>query len=120
MACSSPLFFACDDSENNVEYLCHPFLLQNDIYCADTNPHGIVSLGVAENLLMAPDLLDFFARVFRDGFLESDLSYGDHLWGSRRLVGALAAFYNRYAFTLPRASQREERKEKEKLMSGRA
>lgn len=36
----------------------------------------------------------YFSKALVNGFLASDLSYGDHLWGSRRINKALSGFYN--------------------------
>lgn len=70
--------------------------LFNDVYHVETNPNGIISLGVAENFLMAEELLTFMGRAFKESFTTADLSYGDHLWGSRRLMTALAGLYNTF------------------------
>lgn len=37
-----------------------------------------------------------FSQAFEAGLRSADLSYGDNLWGSRRLNAALAGFYNQY------------------------
>lgn len=49
---------------------------------------------------MADELMTFFGRAFKESFTMADLSYGDHLWGSRRLMDALAGFYNTCVFSL--------------------
>jgi hypothetical protein len=36
-----------------------------------------------------------FSKALAKNFLASDLSYGDNLWGSRRINKALSGFYNR-------------------------
>lgn len=38
--------------------------------------------------------MTFFVQAFKESMTIPDLSYGDHLWGSRRLMDALAEFYN--------------------------
>lgn len=43
---------------------------------------------------MAEELKAFFVQAFKESMTIPDLSYGDHLWGSRRLMDALAGFYN--------------------------
>ncbi|KAL1405968.1 hypothetical protein Q8F55_007650 [Vanrija albida] len=70
--------------------------LFKDQYNCKLNPRGIVSLGVAENFLLEKECLEYFTRAFADNFLASDLSYGDSLWGSRRINAALATFLNEY------------------------
>ncbi|ORY25180.1 pyridoxal phosphate-dependent transferase [Naematelia encephala] len=68
--------------------------LFKDQYNCKSNPKGIVSLGVAENFLMEKECLEYYSQALAKGFLSSDLSYGDSLWGSRRINRALASFYN--------------------------
>ncbi len=63
-------------------------------YNCKHNPRGIVSLGVAENFLLEKECLEYFTQAFQRNFLASDLSYGDGLWGSRRINRALAGFLN--------------------------
>ncbi|KAH8085861.1 pyridoxal phosphate-dependent transferase [Filobasidium floriforme] len=70
-------------------------LFQN-LYCPKTNPSGIVSLGIAENLLCAEEILSFSRKAITENLIQKDLTYGDNLWGSRRLNEALAGFLNRY------------------------
>ncbi|ODO01973.1 hypothetical protein L198_02704 [Cryptococcus wingfieldii CBS 7118] len=64
-------------------------------YDADTNPHGIVSLGVAENFLMQQECFEIFTSALKN-MTPLDLSYGDSLWGSRRINKALSGFLNDY------------------------
>lgn len=59
-----------------------------------SNPRGIVSLGVAENFLLEKECVELFSAAMRDNFLPTDLSYGDGLWGSRRINAALSSFLN--------------------------
>lgn len=47
---------------------------------------------------VAPELMAFFRQAFAESFTVADLSYGDHLWGSRRLMAALAAFYTSHFY----------------------
>ncbi|GFZ50714.1 hypothetical protein JCM24511_08472 [Saitozyma sp. JCM 24511] len=70
--------------------------LFKDQYHCKTNPKGIVSMGVAENFLMQRECIEMFSKALAKNFLASDLSYGDNLWGSRRINKALSGFYNRY------------------------
>ncbi|KAK1926199.1 pyridoxal phosphate-dependent transferase [Papiliotrema laurentii] len=70
--------------------------LFKDQYNCKYNPKGIVSLGVAENFLMEKECLEFFGNALRHSFMSSDLSYGDSLWGSRRINHALSGFYNEW------------------------
>ncbi|WRT63638.1 uncharacterized protein IL334_000561 [Kwoniella shivajii] len=70
--------------------------LFQDQYNCVTNPKGIVSLGVAENFLMQEECMELFSTALRDNFTPLDLSYGDSLWGSRRINRALAGLYNEY------------------------
>lgn len=37
-----------------------------------------------------------FSKALMENFKPSDLSYGDNLWGSRRINRALSDFYNEY------------------------
>ncbi|EIW73272.1 hypothetical protein TREMEDRAFT_24846 [Tremella mesenterica DSM 1558] len=70
--------------------------LFRDQYDCKANPTGIVSLGVAENFLMEKECLQIFKLGLLNNFLSSDLSYGDSLWGSRRINKALSSFYNEW------------------------
>ncbi|BEJ15246.1 hypothetical protein CspHIS471_0410130 [Cutaneotrichosporon sp. HIS471] len=70
--------------------------LFKDQYNCKSNPRGIVSLGVAENFLLEKECLEYFTDAFKNNFLASDLSYGDGLWGSRRINRALSSFMNEY------------------------
>ncbi|WVQ76353.1 hypothetical protein IAR50_006018 [Cryptococcus sp. DSM 104548] len=64
-------------------------------YDAETNPQGIVSLGVAENFLMQEECFEIFTSALKN-MTPLDLSYGDSLWGSRRINKALSGFLNDY------------------------
>lgn len=55
----------------------------------------LTSSGVAENFLLEAECIEYFTKAFAANFLASDLSYGDSLWGSRRINAALAGFLNR-------------------------
>ncbi|WVR03444.1 hypothetical protein IAU60_000435 [Kwoniella sp. DSM 27419] len=70
--------------------------LFQDQYDCKVNPRGIVSLGVAENFLMQEECMELFATALRDNMTPLDLSYGDSLWGSRRINRALSGLYNSY------------------------
>ncbi|WWC58053.1 uncharacterized protein I303_100588 [Kwoniella dejecticola CBS 10117] len=70
--------------------------LFQDQYDCVSNPKGIVSLGVAENFLMQEECLELISTALKDNFTPLDLSYGDSLWGSRRINRALAGLYNDY------------------------
>ncbi|KAH8079618.1 pyridoxal phosphate-dependent transferase [Filobasidium floriforme] len=70
--------------------------IANDPYHPSSNPGGIVGLGVAENLLMGEELVDLSRRAMTSNFTTQDLSYGDDLWGSKRLHRALAGFLNEW------------------------
>lgn len=69
----------------------------------------LMSRGVAENFLMEKECLEvsrwqqwdkirltkqYFGKCLTQNYLRSDLSYGDSLWGSRRINRALSGFYN--------------------------
>ncbi|KAJ9093170.1 hypothetical protein QFC21_006487 [Naganishia friedmannii] len=62
----------------------------------DDNPNGIISLGVAENSLMAKEVKQFYGDAFARYFREADLTYGDSLFASQRLTEALVRFYTHY------------------------
>lgn len=62
-----------------------------DLYDADANPDGFVSLGAAENTLMQPELLDHMHAHMR--VPPAALTYGD---GRQRLKAAVARFLNRH------------------------
>ncbi|KAG7529662.1 hypothetical protein FFLO_05506 [Filobasidium floriforme] len=70
--------------------------IANDPYHPSSNPGGIVGLGVAENLLMGEELVDLSRRAMTSNLSTQDLSYGDDLWGSKRLHRALAGFLNEW------------------------
>ncbi|KAJ2927933.1 hypothetical protein H1R20_g9161, partial [Candolleomyces eurysporus] len=59
---------------------------------SDTNPDGIVNMGVAENTLMCDFLSEYFEKHFK--LRDLDFTYGDSLASSRRLRDALARFFN--------------------------
>ncbi|RSH90670.1 hypothetical protein EHS25_001275 [Saitozyma podzolica] len=73
--------------------------LFKDQYHCKTNPKGIVSIFSQLIIQGSRRELPHAAGVHRalaKNFLASDLSYGDNLWGSRRINRALSGFYNRY------------------------
>lgn len=65
-------------------------VLQN-IWDTQSNPHGFVSLGIAENVLMHDVLSEHIHRNM--ALPNDDFTYGD---GKKRLKGALARFLTRY------------------------
>ncbi|CVK99140.1 related to 1-aminocyclopropane-1-carboxylate synthase [Fusarium proliferatum] len=66
----------------------------NDLWHAETNPGGYISLGVAENTLMHKELIQHITQNFR---LDSHaLTAGDGFTGSHRLRNTLARFINRH------------------------
>ena len=44
--------------------------------------------------MQAEEILAFSRRAIADNLTSMDLTYGDNLWGSNRLHGALAGFLN--------------------------
>ncbi|EXL63312.1 hypothetical protein FOCG_01668 [Fusarium oxysporum f. sp. radicis-lycopersici 26381] len=65
----------------------------NDLWHAETNPDGYISLGVAENTLMHKELIEHITKNFS---LDSHaLTAGDGFTGSHRLRNTLARFINR-------------------------
>ncbi|CZR48717.1 uncharacterized protein FPRO_03962 [Fusarium proliferatum ET1] len=66
----------------------------NDLWHAETNPEGYISLGVAENTLMHKELIQHITQNFN---LDSHaLTAGDGFTGSHRLRNTLARFINRH------------------------
>ncbi|KGB77237.2 hypothetical protein CNBG_3075 [Cryptococcus deuterogattii R265] len=70
--------------------------LFQDQYDCMLNPKGIVSLGVAENFLMQKQCMELFSSALHNNITPLDLSYGDSLWGSRRINKALSGFFNEW------------------------
>ncbi|UZJ51723.1 hypothetical protein CBS101457_001043 [Exobasidium rhododendri] len=66
-------------------------------YCHESNTGGFINMGIANNFLMEPELLDFFHDNLR--LVPSDLTYGTSLFGSIRLFRALCLHYNSKAFS---------------------
>ncbi|KAI4167189.1 MAG: hypothetical protein LQ348_007706 [Seirophora lacunosa] len=62
-------------------------------YDKESNPDGIISLGVAENGLMHEELASFYNKLNINPRL---LTYGDGPLGSRALRTALSSFFNDY------------------------
>lgn len=61
-----------------------------------SNPNGYVSVGVAENTLMHPELSEYIHRPqIADTLPHSAFTYGDGTVGSKRLRAAAARFLNR-------------------------
>ncbi|KAI1029412.1 hypothetical protein LB504_010695 [Fusarium proliferatum] len=66
----------------------------NDLWHAETNPGGYISLGVAENTLMHKELIQHITQNFS---VDSHaLTAGDGFTGSHRLRDTLARFINRH------------------------
>ncbi|KAF5717316.1 1-aminocyclopropane-1-carboxylate synthase [Fusarium globosum] len=66
----------------------------NNLWHAETNPEGYISLGVAENTLMHKELIQHITQNFS---LDSHaLTAGDGFTGSHRLRNTLARFINRH------------------------
>ncbi|KAK0508915.1 hypothetical protein JMJ35_008286 [Cladonia borealis] len=65
-----------------------------NLYDPDTNPGGIVNLGVSENFMMLQEAADFANQNFELG--SKDFSYGTGPWGSPRLREAMAKHMNRH------------------------
>lgn len=61
-----------------------------NLYHSETNPGGMISLGVAENALMHDELARFFESKFR--VPTAALTYGDGPIGSKRLRASMAKF----------------------------
>ncbi|KAL9575945.1 MAG: hypothetical protein Q9212_007536 [Teloschistes hypoglaucus] len=68
-------------------------LVFGQLYNKESNPDGIVSLGIAENGLMHEELVSYFNKI---DIAPKDLTYGDGPFGSRALRSALASFFNDY------------------------
>ncbi|KAL8942591.1 MAG: hypothetical protein Q9216_001573 [Gyalolechia sp. 2 TL-2023] len=76
-----------------------------NVYDKDSNPDGIISLGVAENGLMHKELAAYFNKIIdRRYFTDKKkldintrhLTYGDGPFGTRALRSALSNFFNDY------------------------
>jgi len=66
----------------------------NNLYDAETNPDGYVSLGIAENALMHREMAQYIKKSF--DLPEVALTYGDGASGSNRLRMAISHFFNRH------------------------
>ncbi|PWZ01870.1 PLP-dependent transferase [Testicularia cyperi] len=66
-----------------------------DLYDPDTNPNGIVNLGVADNSLCRPEMLRYFNH-HRLHLAPAELTYADRFTSSLRLVKALCNLWNEY------------------------
>ncbi|KAL9005587.1 MAG: hypothetical protein Q9188_001635 [Gyalolechia gomerana] len=64
-----------------------------NVYDKDSNPDGMISLGVAENGLMHEELASYFNKL---DINTRHLTYGDGPFGSRALRSALSNFFNEY------------------------
>ncbi|GAA5826939.1 hypothetical protein JCM5353_004772 [Sporobolomyces roseus] len=65
---------------------------------ADSNPHGYINLGVAENSLCTSWLTEFFESHFKLDY--SDFTYGTSLSGSNRLFAALRNLFDEHFHAL--------------------
>ncbi|GAA5933304.1 uncharacterized protein JCM15063_001278 [Sporobolomyces koalae] len=77
--------------------LIRPPLLKCSLFenqFADSNPHGYINLGVAENSLCTEWLTDFFESHFKLDY--SDFTYGTSLSGSNRLFAALRNLFDQH------------------------
>ncbi|KAF8637796.1 hypothetical protein AX17_002566 [Amanita inopinata Kibby_2008] len=63
-----------------------------DSYDPESNPNGIVNLGIAENTLIHKQLTEYFHHNFRLAY--KDFTYGDSFSGSSRLRRALSGLLN--------------------------
>ena len=70
------------------------FEVINNLYDAETNPDGYVSLGVAENALMHKEMAQFINKSF--DLSEDALTYGEGGSGSKRLRTAISRFVNKH------------------------
>jgi aspartate/methionine/tyrosine aminotransferase len=66
----------------------------NNLYDAETNLDGYVSLGIAENALMHREMAQYIKKSF--DLPEVALTYGDGASGSKRLRAAVSHFVNRH------------------------
>lgn len=66
----------------------------NDMYDAETNPDGYISLGVAENALMHHEMTQYINSSF--SLADFSLTYGEGGSGSKRLRAAISKFVNRH------------------------
>ncbi|KAF4467806.1 aspartate aminotransferase [Fusarium albosuccineum] len=69
------------------------FDVLNNLWHPETNPEGIVNLGLAENALMHPELTEFINSNIRAD--SHALTYGDGFTGSKLVKKALCQFLNR-------------------------
>lgn len=67
----------------------------SNLYDPDTNPEGIVNMGIADNSLCRPELLRYF-NEHRLHLSPGELTYADRTTSSARLVDALANLWNKY------------------------
>ncbi|KAE8160941.1 1-aminocyclopropane-1-carboxylate synthase [Aspergillus tamarii] len=69
------------------------FDVLDNLWHPESNPDGIVNLGLAENSLLHPELVDFINSQRLDS--PHALTYGDGFSGSKSLQKALCTFLNR-------------------------
>ncbi|GAA5906199.1 hypothetical protein JCM6882_006074 [Rhodosporidiobolus microsporus] len=65
-------------------------------YDKETNPDGVVNAGLAENSLLHDWLIAFFERQGTLKLLHTDLTYGQSILGSNRILNALSDTYSRF------------------------
>lgn len=78
--------------------MMHAFAVKEQMYDAASRPEGYISLLLAENRLMAPDVLAHFQRDRSDAFDSVlKLQYGD-MFGDLELRTALSRLFRRHVF----------------------
>lgn len=70
------------------------FEILKNLYDRETNPNGVVNLGVAENSLMHDELVEFTNKHFK--LTAEDCGYGQGPAGSERLRDGMANLVNDY------------------------
>ena len=63
-----------------------------NLYDKDNNPNGLINLGIAENSLLADEILDYYNK--NNNINKVDLTYGDSLSCGQELARAMKVFYN--------------------------
>ncbi|RSH82382.1 uncharacterized protein EHS24_007349 [Apiotrichum porosum] len=63
-------------------------------YDGESNPGGLINLGIAENSLLTQEYLEYYSRVLKDALTPGDLTYGNQSSGSSRLHTAIADLWN--------------------------
>ena len=65
-------------------------------YDPDTNPHGIINAGIADNSLCRNELLSYFLSHDRLQLSPADLTYADRFTSSTRLLESISCLFNHY------------------------